>query len=74
MPWYGTVKKWIASFKRGKFAIEVENRLRKLVSVSAPVIIDALPHITLSDPRMRQTQISEILNISYESVHHILQG
>lgn len=41
-PSYMTVKNYIASFKRGKFSIEGEDRWEKLVSVSTPVNINAI--------------------------------
>lgn len=48
-PLYATVKNWTASFKRGKFSIEDDDRSRRPVSVSVPENIDAVHDMILSD-------------------------
>lgn len=71
-PSYATVKNWTASFKRGKFSIEDDDRSGRPVSVSVPENIDAVHDMILSNRRIGLKQISEALNISYERVHHIV--
>ena len=71
-PSYATVKNWTASFKRGKFSIEDDDRSGRPVSVSVPENIDAVHDMILSDRRIGLKRISEALNISYERVHHIV--
>ena len=71
-PSYETVKNWTASFKRGKFSIEDDDRSGRPVSVSVHENIDAVHDMILSDRRIGLKRISEALNISYERVHHIV--
>lgn len=64
------MKKWVASFKRGKYSIKDEDRLGRLVSVPTLVNTDALHDIILSDRQIGLQRISEVLNISYKRVYH----
>ena len=71
-PSYATVKNWVASFKRGEFAVEDGKRSGRPISVSTPENIEAVHDMILSDRRIGIKHISEALNISSERVHHII--
>lgn len=64
MPFVQNRKNWIASFRRGKFSIEDEDHLVRLLSIhiNTNIVYDGI----LPD---RQKQIFEVLDISYERVH-----
>ena len=71
---YTTVKNWVASFKRGKVSVEIDDRAGRPISGSTPENVDAVHNMILSDRRISIEQLSETLKISCERVHHIIHA
>jgi histone-lysine N-methyltransferase SETMAR len=72
-PYFSTIKKRAAKFKRGRTSLEddpYEGRLKKCATT--PEIIKQVHDMILGDRRMKVRKIAETIGISKESVRYIL--
>jgi len=70
-PSYGTVKNWVAQFKRGDFSTCDAPRPGRRKTVTTPDIIDQIHELILDDRRVSAKSIAEQLGISREWVGSI---
>ena len=71
-PSYGTVKKWVAQFKRGDFSTCVAPRPGRHKTVTTLEIIDQIHEPILEDRRISSKSIAEKLGVSRERVGSII--
>ena len=69
---YGTVKNWVAQFKRGDFSTCVAPRPARPKTVTTPEIIDQIHELILEDRQISAKSIAEQLGISRERVGSII--
>lgn len=67
-----TVYNWYNEFKRGRTSTNDEHRSGRPKEVTTPEMIEKVHDIVLNDRKVKVREIVDILNISYERVHHIL--
>ena len=71
-PSYGTVKNWVAQFKRSDFSTCDAPRPGRPKTVTTPEIIDQIHELILEDRRISAKSIPEQLGISRERVGSII--
>jgi len=71
-PSYGTLKKWVAQFKRGDFSTCDAPLPRRHKTVTTQEIIDPIHEIILEDRRISAKSITEQLGISRELVGSVI--
>jgi len=72
VPWYATVKNWVAQFKRGDFSTCDAHRPGRNKIVNTPEFIDTIHELILEDHRISSKPIAEQLGISRERVGSII--
>ena len=72
VPSYGTVKIWVAQFKRGDFSTCDAPRPGRPKTVTTPDIIDQIHELILEDRRISAKSIAEQLGTSHERVGSII--
>ena len=71
-PSFTTVKFWAAEFKRGRKSLGDEERLGRPKTATTNKNNAKVHQMVLDDRRIKVREIAEVMNMSKECVHHIL--
>jgi len=70
-PFYPTVTRWIAEFKRGRTSLEDDTRAGRSVETTTDDCFHAVEKLVTGDRRLKVPEIATKLDISYGSVLNI---
>lgn len=71
-PSFATIKRWTAEFRRGRTSVHDEPRSGRPNEVTTQENIDKIQNIVMANPKIKLSEIVDILNMSKERVGNIL--